>query len=166
MDFKSVMAILSALLLSVLVNEYAFAFDRWNVITKTWKQKSNDKITQTTTPTKKLNMTKIQRLALEMNKSIHSLEYSDVSAVDLEDWACIVYESMSLPSRHFHTVQHALDLSEGAHPIIKLSAFFHDTIYYSIDGGVVNDRVKELMDDIIDVDRSNNGDVVRITKMS
>lgn len=48
------------------------------------------------------NLSRMQRLVTEMKDSILTLGNSVASNEDLEDWACLVYESMSAPSRTFH----------------------------------------------------------------
>lgn len=87
----------------------------------------------------KQEYTYLQRLVVEMRTSLEKFDdENDVDVTDdqLENWAIIIYESMSAPSRTFHGVQHVFDISEGADPIQKVSALFHDVIYYSIDGGL------------------------------
>merc|ERR1712151_90151 len=111
-----------------------------------------------------MGMTKMQRLVFEMKTSIQSLERHNVSNADLEDWACIIYECMSASSRTFHSVQHVFDISEAADPISKLAALFHDVIYYSIDGGVVNDRVEELIGNVFVAVTKDGKDQVHITE--
>lgn len=91
--------------------------------------------------------TYLQRLVIEMRNSLEQFDdENDVDVTDdqLENWAIIIYESMSAPSRTFHGVQHVFDISEGADPIQKVSAFFHDVIYYSIDGGLSPAQEKVL----------------------
>ncbi len=75
---------------------------------------------------------------------------------ELEKWACAIYESMSAPSRTFHSVQHVFDISIDADPISKLAAFFHDIVYYSIDGGL-NDRQKEIIGNVIVAKKDEDG---------
>ncbi len=48
------------------------------------------------------NHSRLQRLVTEMKDSILILGNNVSSNGDLEDWACLVYESMSAPSRTFH----------------------------------------------------------------
>lgn len=87
----------------------------------------------------KMKYTAIQRLVLDLRENLEQFDCQhDVAATDeeLEHWSIIIYESMSAPSRTFHGVQHVYDISEGADPVQKVSAFFHDVIYYSIDGGL------------------------------
>jgi hypothetical protein len=93
--------------------------------------------------------TVLQKLVREMRESLSQFD-EDGGAVgagaggkpivledaELESWAILIYESMSAPSRTFHGVSHCYDISQGADPIQKVSAFFHDVIYYSIDGGL------------------------------
>jgi len=91
--------------------------------------------------------TYLQRLVIEMRDSLDQFDdENDVDVTDdqLENWAIIIYESMSAPSRTFHGVQHVFAISEGADPIQKVSAFFHDVIYYSIDGGLSPAQEKVL----------------------
>eukprot|EP00568_Trieres_chinensis_P008591 CAMPEP_0183297686 /NCGR_PEP_ID=MMETSP0160_2-20130417/4908_1 /TAXON_ID=2839 ORGANISM="Odontella Sinensis, Strain Grunow 1884" /NCGR_SAMPLE_ID=MMETSP0160_2 /ASSEMBLY_ACC=CAM_ASM_000250 /LENGTH=442 /DNA_ID=CAMNT_0025459555 /DNA_START=45 /DNA_END=1373 /DNA_ORIENTATION=- len=63
---------------------------------------------------------------------------------EIEAWACLIFESMSAPSRTFHSVQHVFDISVDADSIQTLSAFFHDVIYYGIDGGLSQEQSKIL----------------------
>ena len=54
----------------------------------------------------------------------------------LEAWAIFIHESMSISSRNYHSVRHVFDLADGwDDPIGVLGAFFHDCIYYQVDGG-------------------------------
>lgn len=95
----------------------------------------------------KSNIPRLQRLVEEMRESLSKLS-AHATCSNLETWACIIYESMSAPSRTFHSVQHVFDISKGAGPISKLAAFFHDVVYYGIDGGL-NDRQEDLIGDVI-----------------
>ena len=107
--------------------------------------------------------TVLQKLVVEMRESLsHFDDDTDVDAdnnggssdgdksaivlddAELENWAILIYESMSAPSRTFHGVSHCYDISHGADPIQKVSAFFHDVIYYSIDGGLSPAQEKVL----------------------
>ena len=54
----------------------------------------------------------------------------------LERWACLIYESMSAPSRTFHRIQHVFDISKDCNEAQTLATLFHDTMYYNIDGGL------------------------------
>ena len=92
---------------------------------------------------------------------IECLEDLGCTATDqqLEEWACLIYESMSAPSRTFHSVQHVFDVAVGADSVQKLAAFFHDIIYYSIDGGLSEGQSNILKDIIVE-----DGDDVYITK--
>ena len=107
----------------------------------------------------KQEYTYLQRLVIEMRESLEKFDDENdfyVTDDQLESWAIIIYESMSAPSRTFHGVQHVFDISEGADPIQIVSAFFHDVIYYSIDGGlspaqekILHGLVKEGEDKIV-----------------
>lgn len=102
----------------------------------------------------KESYTVLQTLVMEMRESISHFDDYDSDDTDaksivlddaeLEDWAILIYESMSAPSRTFHGVSHCYDISQGADPIQKVSAFFHDVIYYSIDGGLSPAQEKVL----------------------
>lgn len=60
-----------------------------------------------------------------------------VSDAKLEQWSCLIYESMSAPSRTFHSVQHVFDISAGStDPVEIVACFFHDVVYYHVDGGL------------------------------
>ena len=69
---------------------------------------------------------------------------STVTDEQLERWTCLVYESMSAPSRTFHTVQHVFDISINCNDYQKIAAIFHDVIYYTVDGGLSYDQKKIL----------------------
>ncbi len=81
-------------------------------------------------------VSRMQKLVLEMRECVFMLENILAPEERLEEWACVVYESMSAMSRTFHGVQHVFDISVDADKIQKLAAFFHDCIYYNIDGGL------------------------------
>ncbi len=104
------------------------------------------------------NETRIQMLVKEMEHCLSELNCTATSQ-ELESWACIIYESMSAPSRTFHSVQHVFDVAVGADCIQKMAAFFHDIIYYSIDGGLS----KVQHDMLRDIITESNG-VVAITE--
>lgn len=55
---------------------------------------------------------------------------------DVESWACLIYESMSSPSRTFHDVGHGFDITVGGDALLIMAGLFHDVVYYSIDGGL------------------------------
>ena len=93
--------------------------------------------------------TRIQRLVTEMKQCISTVG-GQASNQDLESWACIIYESMSASSRTFHSVQHVFDVAIGADAIQKLATFFHDIVYYQIDGGLNKDQDR-VIGDIINV---------------
>lgn len=101
------------------------------------------------------------RIQMLVGGLIECLEDLGCTATDqqLEKWACLIYESMSAPSRTFHSVQHVFDVAVGADSVQKLAAFFHDIIYYSIDGGLSEGQSKMLKDII-----NEEGDEVYITK--
>jgi hypothetical protein len=94
------------------------------------------------------DFSRMQRLVMEMTNCILFLDNSMVPHQEVEKWACVVYESMSASSRTFHGVQHVFDISIGADQVQKLAAFFHDCIYYTIDGGLSKAQ-GEILDGII-----------------
>jgi len=100
----------------------------------------------------------IERLVIDTRECLQTLGTS-ASDEQLEKWACVIYESMSAPSRTFHNVSHATDIVVGADAIQKLAAFFHDVVYYSIDGGL-NRHQRDLVQDIITQEKGT----VKITK--
>lgn len=109
----------------------------------------------------------IQQLVREFKNCLHSLN-TEATDVQLEHWACIIYESMSLPSRSFHSVRHVFDISINAKPIQKLAAFFHDIIYYTIDGGLSpaqNKMIGNLICEDNDKVSIVTGDIDTNTKM-
>lgn len=79
--------------------------------------------------------TYITRLLVGMKNSLHALN-ANPSDEQLEDWAVLIHESMSRASRNYHGVQHVFDIAQNeTDPILVLAAFFHDCIYYHVDGG-------------------------------
>jgi len=91
---------------------------------------------------------RMQRLVVEIHACLDNLVRVPVSDEEVESWACLIYESMSAPSRTFHGVQHVFDISHEADDIQKLSAFFHDCIYYTIDGELSPEQSR-ILDGII-----------------
>ena len=66
---------------------------------------------------------------------IIELDAEGVTYPRLESIAILIHESMSNSSRNYHSVQHVFDISKDMEdPIAILSAFFHDCIYYHVDG--------------------------------
>jgi len=105
-----------------------------------------------------IGTTRMNRLFKEMRTCFKDLNV-DYDYPLMEKWAFVIYESMSSPSRTFHSVQHVFDISIGADPIQKLAAYFHDVIYYSIDGGLNEDQQSFIGDIILEKD-----DVVSIAE--
>lgn len=94
-------------------------------------------------------------------------EMSDVVPPDsdLETWSCLIYESMCAPSRTFHSVQHVFDISAGStDPVEIIGAFFHDVVYYHVDGGLTPGQGK-MLDGVSraeDVDDGKGGIVKKV----
>ena len=55
---------------------------------------------------------------------------------------------MTSQARHFHDVDHVLDISSDLGPIQTLAALFHDVVYYQVDGGFLPMQFKILGDAI------------------
>jgi hypothetical protein len=78
----------------------------------------------------------------------------------IESMSTLIHESMSISSRNYHSVQHALDVANGLmdnndddddnidkhlnDPIAILAALFHDCVYYHVDGGLSQLQLKKL----------------------
>lgn len=83
----------------------------------------------------------ITQLIFEMENSLIELKASDLTISKLEEMAIFIYESMSISTRNYHSVQHVFDIIGHderleTNPIAILSACFHDCIYYHVDGGL------------------------------
>ena len=83
----------------------------------------------------------ITQLIFEMEHSLLDLKASDLTISKLEEMAIFIYESMSISTRNYHSVQHVFDIINHderleTNPIAVLSACFHDCIYYHVDGGL------------------------------
>ena len=93
--------------------------------------------------------TYIARLIVGMKNSIDALNARS-SYEQLESWAILIHESMSRSSRNYHSVQHVFDIAQDQNdPILVLSAFFHDCIYYHVDGGF-NEYQATILEDVVD----------------
>jgi len=92
---------------------------------------------------------RMQKLVAEMSQSLSVLDC--IAPYDkLEEWARVIFESMTAESRTFHSIEHAFDMSDNAvDEVQKLSAFYHDIIYYSVDGGLSTDQ-EAIVGDVID----------------
>ena len=101
--------------------------------------------------------TRLQRLAVGLNTSLHALNASSATNAQLERWSTVIYESMSASSRDFHGVDHIFEVSGGggseeeteqkdsgeevdapavraqSQAVQTISAYFHDTIYYIVE---------------------------------
>ena len=111
--------------------------------------------------------TRLQRLAVGLNTSLHALNASSATNAQLERWSTVIYESMSASSRDFHGVDHIFEVSGGGgseeeteqkdsgeevdatvraqrQAVQTISAYFHDTIYYTVDGGLSDEQARLL----------------------
>ena len=83
----------------------------------------------------------ITQLIFEMEDSLIKLDAKDLTIPKLEEMAVFIYESMSISTRNYHSVQHVFDIINHdkrlqKSPIAILAACFHDCIYYHVDGGL------------------------------
>lgn len=81
----------------------------------------------------------ISQLIIEMEDALLNLNAKNLTLPKLETMAILIYESMSISTRNYHSVQHVFDLiSQGLenNHIAILAACFHDCIYYHVDGGL------------------------------
>ena len=110
--------------------------------------------------------TRLQRLTVGLNTSLHALNASSATNAQLERWSTVIYESMSASSRDFHGVDHIFEVSGGGdeeeneqkdngeeedaavraqqQAVQTISAYFHDTIYYTVDGGLSDEQARLL----------------------
>ena len=113
--------------------------------------------------------TRLQRLTVGLNTSLHALNASpSATNAQLERWSTVIYESMSASSRDFHGVDHIFEVSGGggseeeteqkdsgeevdapavraqSQAVQTISAYFHDTIYYTVDGGLSDEQARLL----------------------
>ena len=92
-----------------------------------------------------VKQTSLQRLSSNLEGAVSSLTSSTVSDRLIEEWSVLIYDSMSAPSRTFHCLDHLWDITSpnDADPaafdgdaIQTIAAYFHDVVYYTIDGGL------------------------------
>ncbi len=73
-----------------------------------------------------------QTLIYILEDSFENLN-ADISAIAIEDLAVTIHRVMSMETRRFHTLDHALSLTDSNAPLRSLAALFHDLIYYEIE---------------------------------
>jgi hypothetical protein len=83
----------------------------------------------------------ITQLIFELENSLIQLKAKNLTISKLEEMAILIFESMSISTRNYHSVQHVFDLINHDdrlqnYPIAIVSACFHDCIYYHVDGGL------------------------------
>lgn len=100
----------------------------------------------------------IERMVMHAKSSWQMLGLKALTDEQLEKVAVLVYDSMSAPTRTFHTSDHIFDLSKYADPLQHIAIAFHDIIYYQIDGGL-SDAQREYLDDVI----IEEGETIKIT---
>lgn len=104
----------------------------------------------------KKNKTFLQRLVHALRTSLETLGGHPTNR-QLESWACLIHESMSVYGRYFHSVQHVFDISHNADAIQKLAALFHDCIYCNVDGGLLPKQAELLKGVICDEESKDDG---------
>ena len=104
----------------------------------------------------KKNKTFLQRLVHALRTSLETLGGHPTNR-QLESWACLIHESMSVYGRYFHSVQHVFDISQDADAIQKLAALFHDCIYCNVDGGLLPKQAELLKGVICDEESKDDG---------
>ncbi|CAJ1957154.1 unnamed protein product [Cylindrotheca closterium] len=76
----------------------------------------------------------VSLLVLKMEECLGELGVKDLEMSELERMSIMIYESMSISSRDYHSVQHVFDISKDmTKPILILSALFHDCVYFQVD---------------------------------
>lgn len=76
----------------------------------------------------------VVKLIFRLKECFHQLGVHDVDLPALEKMSILIYESMSISSRNYHSVQHVFDISATmTDPIPTLSTLFHDCIYFHVD---------------------------------
>ena len=113
-------------------------------------------VTREDSITSKKNKTFLQRLVHALRTSLEALGAHPTNR-QLESWACLIHESMSVYGRYFHSVQHVFDISQNADAIQKLAALFHDCIYCNVDGGLLPKQAELLKGVISDEESKDDG---------
>ena len=75
------------------------------------------------------------RLRNLMRTSLEQLETLEAASdAQIDDWVCVIFDSMTTPGRFYHGVTHIFDLTDGmTDPICILAVLFHDVVYLTID---------------------------------
>lgn len=98
----------------------------------------------------------VSLLVLKMEECLGQLEVKDVDMAELERMSIMIYESMSISSRNYHSVQHVFDISKDMlHPIPILSALFHDCIYFQVDKRLTKAQEELLQGTYSEDDKGN-----------
>lgn len=94
--------------------------------------------------------TSLPRLEKMLVDSIQILQpEASILAEDAEAVSKLIYYSMTTGGRVYHAMQHVFDISMAMdHPILVLSALFHDVVYYSIDKSFIPEQ-QNIIEDII-----------------
>src|SRR4051794_16608452 len=95
----------------------------------------------------RMRLATIQQIIVAINESVAALGHQADDRV-LEDMALLVHEAMGGGARVFHGPSHIFSLAGSADPIHRLSAFFHDIVYFQVDGGFAG-RIAPIVEPII-----------------
>lgn len=102
----------------------------------------------------------ISQLIVEMEEALLGLNAKNLSLPKLEAMAILIYESMSISTRNYHSAQHVFDLiSQGLEQnhLAILATCFHDCIYYHVDGGLTKIQANLLEGSFRNCDESDDG---------
>ena len=102
----------------------------------------------------------IPRLRLMLKHSINALSPSTpLEEKDEMALATLVFESMYTPGRVYHSLEHVFNIIENCgielNPMLILSVFFHDVIYYSVDNSFQQSQL-ELLRGVLVLEESND----------
>lgn len=95
-------------------------------------------------------MSAIHQIIHLLNDAFDDLGVS-IAPATLEDVSITLYKSMSLHTRNFHTLDHIFEMAEVENPRHVVAAFFHDLVYYQVDGDFLPE-VWSLIGRYIDVE--------------
>lgn len=80
----------------------------------------------------------ISRLVTKLGESLQELgvdtKQNREHTASIQAMGSLIHDSMTRPSRHYHTVQHVFDVCQQlSDPITVIAALFHDVVYYHVD---------------------------------
>lgn len=117
---------------------------------------SDKKVTSNGTKAPPSPQSYVSKLVIKMKDCLEELGAKDVDFPALERMSVLIYESMSISSRNYHSVQHVFDISASmTDPIPILSALFHDCIYFHVDKNLTKAQ-SDLLQGTHTVDEKGN----------